>query len=188
MLATAYYVIPDEQIGLWPVFHIMNRLDPARRDCDHVFMHKRVEYDGKLILTGNSPVLVRICIVQPRMGGEERFAERATATEVFGTPNPTVATALSPNWIGISDRHYMVTPEAPEIRLNYSHRLSHNMSLQMTTLGRWAHVDTGAMWLCAIADINNEVQFHNLALRTVGTVDTVPYIDEEVAAPEVLDD
>lgn len=178
MLATASYTLPDTLIGLWPEYWIVNRLEVADKSKEHIFIHKRVEYSGYLRLLTEDTALVRICIVQPRSGGELQFANRATNMSVFGTENPTVATPIREGWIGISDRHYLIGPATRQIELSYEHRLSHNMSLHMNALDRWTHIAEGPMWWFAISDIHNVVQHHNITLRTVGTVKTVILDDE----------
>jgi len=179
MLATASYVLPDTPVGMWPEFWIMNRLEVQRKDMDNIFIHKRVEYTGYLRLLTEDTALVRICIVQPRSGGEEVFANRATSMSVFGTENPTVASPIRPDWIGISDRHYLISPEQRTLEIDYSHRLSHNLSLHKSVFSRYTRIAQGPMWWFAISDIHNIVQLHNITLRTIGTVDLVENIDDE---------
>jgi len=174
MLATASYTLPDEPIGMWPnMFWIMNRLEVARKDMDNIFIHKRVEYTGVLRLISDASALVRICIVQPRQGGELQFANRANTLAIFGTENPTVATPIQPEWIGISDRHYLLDPTNRSVEIDYSHRLSHNLSLHRSTFARYTHIAVGPMFWCAISDVHNAVLMHHITLRTIGTVDTV---------------
>lgn len=169
MLQTASLNLLDEVVKTEPEFWTMNRLHVGLSNLDTIYTHKRIEYTGVLIATGGS-ALVRICIVQPKTGGEAKFANRANAESVFGTISPTVASAVLGDWRTLSDRHYMVTERE---ELDYSHRLSHNMSLHESTLGGDSFIKIGPIFWCAIADTPNAVTTHNIVLRTVGVVDTV---------------
>jgi len=188
MLATAQRVIASERITLDPKFFIINRLPCVRRLETTVFSHKRVEYDGLAELVGNSPALLRICIVQPRLGGEWEFGNLPRAEDVFGRHDPwnpiTIATAIDKDqWIGVSDRHYLVTAEPVAdghsgIWLDYSHRLSNNLSMQEPTLGASNIVSIGPMFLCAFSDTDtsdSHVRLRNVTARTIGHVS---YIDD----------
>jgi len=184
MLAASQIVIPDERVTLNPEFIIINRLKVLSWEQNTVFVHKRVEYDGKFKLVGNTGILVRVCLVQPRLGGQEELGHTPTAEQVFGQRDVTIATPIGNRWIGVSDRHYFVMPGGRnEIQVTYEHRLSNNLSLQEPTLGGTCKVSTGPIFMCAFSDLNSSdshVIMHNMLLRTIGTVSFVPFASDIV--------
>jgi len=178
MIKTTGFFIPLEQVGFTPfMYWIMNRLKTQDTDLDTIFIHKRVEYDGTLCLMEGSSALVRICIVQPKQGGESRFGNRANTFAIFGTGEPTIASRISEDWIAISDRHFLLDTTNPEIPISYSHRLSHNMSLQeKLPLAPYTFVKSGPLYWFAFTDTHNAIGFKNLTLRTLGFTDTIEHL------------
>lgn len=183
MIAASQLLLDSERVKLEPTFWIMNRLHNLSHEENTVFVHKRVEYAGVLTLTGTTPIIVRCCIVQPRLGGQLELGHMPTAEQVFGTRDPSIATRIDDShWITISDRHYMVdaTQTAyglPGIELDYEHRLTNNMSMQMPTLSGMGQVRNGPIFFCYFSDVDfadSHASLHNVVLRTVGYASTVP--------------
>jgi len=182
MITTTAQLIEDERIRTSPTFRIINRIQQMSMAELTVFVHKRVEYNGMIELSGAAAIIVRICIVQPRAGGEAEMGHQPTAEQVFGTEEPTVATAINDrNWVTISDRHYFVAPEITTggrigMEINYEHRLSNNMSIQSPTVGGMGRVTDGPMFLCTLADLDTPEEhatLHNVFTRTIGLADLV---------------
>jgi len=182
------YVIPDTRLTLSPEFFIINRLRAQTTWEDIVFSHKRVEYNGFLELKGTMPILVRICLVQPRLGGEWSIGHLPTAEMVFGHHEDwdpiSIATSINEHeWIRVSDRHYLVCGDEHKgekrgLSVDYSHRLTRNLSLQQATVGGDCQVSGGPIFLCAFTDTNGieeHVILHDTMVRTIGFTDTVPH-------------
>ena len=154
----AHRNIPNREISEWPVFNIMNQLRVTRYDEDTIFIHRAVEYTGWLECTAEAAQtsrLVRICIVQPKRGGQEMGDDKPTSLEVFKTENPTIATPINEeDFVRISDRHYLVTP-GERLRLDYLHRLTNNLSHQKSSLGDYNVVYMCPMFLCKSATTTN---------------------------------
>jgi len=171
-----------------PQFWIINRLQPRSLWEDMVFSHKNVDYWGFASLFGDTPIIMRICILQPRVSGEVVVGHLPVPWMVFGgrmrTPgidDPiTVATPISEEgWIRISDVLYVNDGHdaggGPGLRLDYKHRLTNNLSLQQPTVGAGCQVSVGPIFLCAYADLN-EPEAHvslDIFARTMGMMDTV---------------
>jgi len=175
-------LIEDERIRTSPTFRIINRIQQLSMAELTVFVHKRVEYSGMIQLSGVTPIIVRISIVQPRSGGEAEMGHQPTAEQVFGTTAPTVATEINNrNWITISDRHYLVAPEMTVtgrigLEIDYEHRLTNNMSVQAPTIGGMGMVTNGPMFLCTLADLDTpdeHATLHNTFTRVIGLSDLV---------------
>jgi len=183
MLAASQLLLESERVRLEPAFWIMNRLQIMSYEENTVFVHKRVEYSGTLEIVGTTPILVRICIVQPRLGGQLELGHMPTAEQVFGTRDPSIATPINETrWIAISDRHYFVDATQtvygrPGIELEYEHRLTNNMSMQRPTLSGYGAVRNGPIFFCFFSDVDfadSHAFLHNVMLRTVGLASTVP--------------
>lgn len=182
VLATSQLMIREERVHLEPSFIIMNRLPIRNYEDNVVFIHKRVEYQGFLQLVGTTPTLVRVCIVQPRAGGELELGHQPTAQQVFGTRDPTIATPIDETkWLRLSDRHYFVNGEQTRygkngLEVDYTHRLSHNLSLQTPTLSGYGRVKECPIFFCCFSDVDfsdQHVKLYNMFLRTVGLADAV---------------
>jgi hypothetical protein len=189
--ATSQLMIREERVHLEPSFMIMNRLPIRSYHDEAVFIHKRVEYEGFLQLVGTTPTLVRICIVQPRAGGEQELGHQPTAQQVFGTRDPSIATPIDETkWLRLSDRHYFVTGEQTRYGKNglwveYTHRLSHNLSLQSPTLSGYGRVHECPIFFCVFSDVDfadQHVKLYNMFLRTVGLADSVVTTEPEMDA------
>jgi len=179
MLTTASKSLLSEDVVVDPVFWVMNRLRLPSGDANWVFMHRRVEYAGVLHMNQPGSTIVRVCIVQPKEGGEGQFWSRATCSSVFGTPTPSIATPIQSDWIKLSDRHYLVSSLEGE-EIDYSHRLSHNLSLHSSTVGGYSNVEQGPIFWCALADDHRAASWRSLILRTIGEADKVVTEEESL--------
>ena len=168
--------IADSVIGKEPRFYIMNQLRTTSRVDDTIFLHKLVEYSGWLHTAPafRGTTFVRICIVQPRMGGQEYATDVPRVREVFGTEEPTIATPINEvDFVRVSDRHYLVSSQR-RFRLDYSHRLSHNSSHQQPTMGAVNNVWMGPMYLCIFGEELGSAHHFNIVTRTIGFVSRIP--------------
>jgi len=172
---TATKRIQDGVIYTTPTFYILNQLRRISLTNDTLFIHKLVEYSGWLepAAAATGTTFVRICIVQPRRGGQTIATDTPSAVEVFGTSEPTIATAINEDdFVRISDRHYLLGTKP--LRLDYSHRLSSNMSHQQPTVGEWNTVWMGPMFMCTIAERMVSAFRKNWVGRTYGWTAPIP--------------
>ena len=161
----------NEEIGLVPQFSLINRINQLNMDDLTVLVHKRVEYNGIIASSPNIDVIVRIMILQQRAEGELEMGRLPTSEEVFGTYYPSLAAPILPEWIGISDRTYVVRGR---FEVDYSHRLSNNLSVHSATIGGQGVIRTGPMYLCYYADIEgNGASFDPVYTRVIGIASTV---------------
>ena len=159
-----------EQVGLVPKFALINRINQLDMEDLTVLVHKRVDYNG--IIESPIEAIVRIMILQQRAGGELEMGRVPTSEEVFGTYYPSVAAPILPEWIGISDRAYIVRGRQ---EIDYKHRLSNNLSIHSPTVGGQGVIRNGPLYLCFYGDLDliNGTMLNSIFTRVIGIASTV---------------
>jgi len=180
--ASAHTDLSDSHAFEIPTFWCINRLPKFSNGDQIVFTHKKIEYSGTFALRGDSTVIVRACIVQPRFGGENYIGETPNAQQVFGSPNPTVATPIDEStWIRISDRSFIVDPiPLPSgqkgTEVHYIHRLSHNLSIQRPSVGPQSIVWNYPIFFCLFSDLYRDhahIVLKKFSIYTSGLFDLI---------------
>ena len=89
--ASAHSDLSDSHAFEIPTFWCINRLPKFSNGDQIVFTHKKIEYSGTFALRGDSTVIVRACIVQPR------FLEAKTISEKHQTHNRYSVPQIQPS-------------------------------------------------------------------------------------------
>lgn len=148
-----------EKMTLEAKTKVINRLPKTTWTDNIVFEQKVVTYNGFARLTGNSPIILRILILQRKVGGEIEFGPPLSQEEVFGPREEwdhiTVATQVSDRFFTkLSDRHYLVVPNASGgMEISYRHRLSHSYSLQTPRIRNSMGIIVSPIYIVAYADL-----------------------------------
>lgn len=173
---------------LEPKTKVINRLPKTTWD-DIVFEQRVVTYNGFARLTGNSPIILRILLLQRKVGGEIVLAPHLEMQEVFGQREEwdpvTIASPISDRYFTkLSDRHYLVVPNASGgMEISYRHRLSHNYSLQTPRISDSNEVRVGPIYIVAYADLSTEDDYITLQrfnTDVCGNTSTVARLADEI--------